>query len=104
MSHANGSEKRWDLGSSFSIDPGKLLGGSIVGLELGKFLEAGIKNTKTEKINRELSLLDFDENAAEENLARLIQSLATPRPLFPRWSRSENQARFHIRRTRQDGY
>ena len=83
MSSANGSEKRWDLGSSFSIDPGKLLGGSIVGLELGKFLEAGVKNTKTEKINRELSLLDFDENAAEENLARLIQSLAKSRPLFP---------------------
>src|SRR6185369_5564664 len=81
MSQSAGSEKRWDLGSSMSIDPGTLLGGKILGMELGKFLEAGIKKTKTEKINRELSLLDFDENAAEESLARLIRNVAAPRPL-----------------------
>ena len=81
MSQASGSERRMDLGSSISIDPGKWFGGKVVGVELGKFLEAGIKKTKTEKINRELSLLDFDENAAEESLGRLIRSLATPRPL-----------------------
>ena len=83
MSQASGSERRMDLGSSISIDPGKWFGGKVVGVELGKFLEAGIKKTKTEKINRELSLLDFDENAAEESLGRLIRSLATPRPLRP---------------------
>src|SRR5262249_28834457 len=58
-------------------------GRSVVGVELGKFLETGIKKTKTEKINRELNPLDFDENAAEESLARLIRGLATRRPLFP---------------------
>lgn len=84
MSRSAGSERRSELGSSISIDPGKWLGGGkIVGMELGKFLEAGIKKTKTEKINRELSLLDFDENAAEESLGRLIRSLAQPRPLGP---------------------
>ena len=83
MSQGSGSERRSELGSSFSINPSKWLGGSIVGMELGKFLEAGIKKTKTEKINRELSLLDFDENAAEESLGRLIRSLARPRPVGP---------------------
>jgi len=83
MSRSTGSERRAEFGSSISIDPGKWLGGKIVGMELGKFLEAGIKNTKTAKINRELSLLDFDENAAEESLAGLIRSLATPRPIVP---------------------
>jgi len=83
MSRSTASERRWDIGSSISIDPGKLLGRSVVGVELGKFLETGIKKTKTEKINRELNPLDFDENAAEESLARLIRGLATRRPLFP---------------------
>lgn len=83
MSRSTGSERRMDLGSSISIDPGKWFGGKVVGVELGKFVEAGIKKTKTEKINRELSLLDFDENAAEESLGRLIRSLAMPRPLGP---------------------
>ena len=82
MSRADGSERKAEFGSSFALDPGKLLGGSIVGIEIGKFLEGGIKSTSTKKINRELSLLDYDENAAEEDLARLIRSLATPRPLF----------------------
>jgi len=35
MSQSAGSEKRWDLGSSMSIDPGTLLGGKILGMELG---------------------------------------------------------------------
>jgi hypothetical protein len=83
MSRSTGSERRAEFGSSISIDPGKWLGGKIVGMELGKFLEAGIKNTKTAKINRELNLLDFDENAAEDSLGRLIRSLATPRPIVP---------------------
>ncbi|HVI70391.1 MAG TPA: HEAT repeat domain-containing protein, partial [Pyrinomonadaceae bacterium] len=83
MSRFAGSERRSDIGTSISIDPGKWFGGRIVGVELGKFIEAGIKKTKTEKINRELSLLDFDENAAEESLGRLIRSLATPRPIVP---------------------
>ncbi len=83
MSRSTGSERQMNLGSSISLDPGKWFGGKVVGVELGKFLEAGIKKTKTEKINRELSLLDFDENAAEDSLGRLIRSLAMPRPLRP---------------------
>jgi hypothetical protein len=82
MSRSDGAERKAEFGSSFAIDPGKLVGGSIVGLELGKFLEGGIKKTSTKKINRELSLLDYDENAAEEDLSRLIRSLAIPRPLY----------------------
>jgi hypothetical protein len=82
MSRADASEKKWEAGSSFSIDPGKLVGGSILGIELGKFLEGGIRKTRTEKINRELSLLDYDENAAEDDLGRLIRELARPRALY----------------------
>ena len=81
MSQTNGSERRSELGSSFSVGASKLAAG-MVGVELGKFLEAGVKKTKIEKINRELNLLDYDENAAEQDLAKLIYSLATPRPLY----------------------
>ncbi len=81
MSQTNGTERRSDLGSSFSLGASKLATG-VVGVELGKFLEAGVKRTKIEKINRELNLLDYDENAAEQDLAKLIYSLATPRPLY----------------------
>ena len=81
MSQTNGTERRSDLGSSFSVGANKLVTGAI-GVELGKFLEAGVKRTKVEKINRELNLLDYDENAAEQSLAKLIYSLATPRPLY----------------------
>jgi hypothetical protein len=81
MSQTNGSERKWELGSSLSLGAGKLAGG-LIGVELGKFLDAGVKRTKIEKINRELNLLDYDENAAEQDLAKLIYSLATPRPLY----------------------
>ncbi|HKE56442.1 MAG TPA: hypothetical protein VKB46_07070 [Pyrinomonadaceae bacterium] len=85
MTRADGAERKAEFGSSFAIDPGKLVGGNIVGIELGKFLEGGIKKTSTKRINRELSLLDYDENAAEEDLSRLIRSLAVPRPLYGTW-------------------
>jgi hypothetical protein len=81
MSRTNGSENKWELGSSIGLGAGKLVGG-VIGVELGKFLEAGVKRTKIEKINRELNLLDYDENAAEQDLARLIHNLAVPRPLY----------------------
>lgn len=81
LSRINSSENKMEAGSSISLDPGKILG-KVVGVELGKFLEAGIKRTRTERINRELNLLDYDENAAEEDLARLIRNLAKKRPLL----------------------
>jgi hypothetical protein len=71
-------EQKWEVGGKVSVDPGKL-----VGLELGKFLSAGLSRSRADKINREVSLLDYDENAAEGDLAALIVSLATPRPLGP---------------------
>ncbi len=71
-------EQKWEVGGKISVDPGRL-----IGLELGKFLSAGLGKSRADKINREVSLLDYDENTAEGDLAALITSLATPRPLGP---------------------
>ncbi len=81
MTRSNTAEKKWEAGSSVSFDPGKVIA-PFAGLELGKFFSFGFSRSRAQKLNRELSLLDYDENAAEEDLAQLIRSLATPRPLF----------------------
>jgi hypothetical protein len=74
------AEKSREISSGFSIDPGKMFA-PLIGVELGKFLAGGIKKTRVEKISRELNLLDYDENAAEDDLGRLIRHLAQPRSL-----------------------
>jgi hypothetical protein len=78
LSRATVDEQRWDVGGKLSLDPGKL-----VGLELGKFISAGLSRSRADRINREVSLLDYDENAAEGDVAALIASLATLRPVAP---------------------
>ena len=78
FTRARSDEKSWELGTSVGFDPGKL-----AHWELGKLFSASAQRSRTEKVNRELALLDYDENAAEEDLQDLIRRLAETRPLTP---------------------
>lgn len=78
MSRSEATERKWEAGGSLGFNPGALFG-AISGLESVKVL-LGRSRARMQKVNRELSLLDYDENAAEEDLSRLIKSLAVPRP------------------------
>lgn len=80
LSRANTMERKWEIGSSVSFDPGKALS-PLAGWDLGKFLTAGVSKSRAEKVYREVSLLNYDENAAEDDLSTLIHDLASPRPL-----------------------
>ena len=76
FTRARSEEQSWDVGTSVGFDPGKL-----AGWELGKLFSAGARRSRSQKVNRELSLLDYDENAAEEDVQELIRRLAEPRAL-----------------------
>ncbi|MDX6497294.1 MAG: eukaryotic-like serine/threonine-protein kinase [Blastocatellia bacterium] len=65
------------------IDAGQIVP-SIAGVTLAKFFSAAINKKRVAKVSRGLSMLDYDENAAEDDLGRLIASLATPRPMADR--------------------
>ncbi|MEK7311653.1 MAG: ATP-binding protein, partial [Chloroflexota bacterium] len=82
LSRANTMERKWEMGSSVGFDLGKALS-PLAGWELGKFLSAEVSKSRAEKVYREVSLLNYDENAAEDDLATLIHGLASHRPLYP---------------------
>ena len=72
-------ESSREIGSSLSLDPGKLM--ALAGFGLGKLFSAAVSRKRVAKVNRSLSMLDYDENAAEDDIAKLIKNLAKERPM-----------------------
>jgi hypothetical protein len=77
----------WKVALSRSAEDQSELGASTqLGLDPGKWLAAvapqaklWARRSRQDKLRRELSLLDYDEDAAEADIARLIERLARPR-------------------------
>ena len=75
-------ESSREIGSSLSFAPGKLM--AVAGFDLGKLFSAAVSRKRVAKVSRSLSMLDYDENAAEDDIAKLIKNLAKERPITDR--------------------
>jgi Cdc6-like AAA superfamily ATPase len=80
MTRGNATESKFAMDGSLGFDVSKLVA-PLTGFQLPSFGFKGSKS-RTQSLNRSLSLLDYDENAAEEDLAQLIRNLANRRPLY----------------------
>ncbi len=78
LSRASVDEGEWSAGVALNLNPGKYFGGGIA-----PSARLGAKRSQQQKLKRELSLRDYDEDAAEADITRLIDSLAQPRELLP---------------------
>ena len=64
----------WNAAVGLGINPGKLFGGAFSAIA-----KLGAKRSRIEKLSREINLRDYDEDAAENDIASLTDSLAQPR-------------------------
>lgn len=80
MTRGNATENKLAIDASLGFDVAKMVA-PFAGFQLPSFGFKGSKS-RTQTLNRSLSLLDYDENAAEEDISQLIRNLANRRPLY----------------------